>query len=226
MLACVTEAATAYHVPVLAIQRVMQAAKGGSGIGPMGIPAAWMPVLGTYGFPERRVRSQPCWGVAAGAWILAVESLYAVNRFSGGTPVYPTRLGNIPSQDIRWANAASSQTGVPAALILAVAAQESGFDPDAVSDKGAQGLMQFMPGTAARFGLRNPFDPKAAIFAGARYLRVLYQELGSWKLALAGYNAGERSVVDAGYHIPPFRQTQKYVPDVLAHYQQIAGQSK
>jgi soluble lytic murein transglycosylase-like protein len=188
----------------------------------MGIPRPWLPILMTYGFPVSEIKSNPCWGVAAGTWILAVEQMYARDGLSiKGRPVYPGTLPSIPQQFIIWADRAAVETGVPAALILAVAAQESGFDPKAVSDKGAQGLMQFMPGTAARFGLRNPFDPKAAIFAGARYLRVLYQELGSWKLALAGYNAGARSVIDAGYHIPPFWQTQNYVPDVLAKYQRI-----
>jgi len=226
MLACVAQVAAAYHVPVLAIERVMEAAKEtGTGIGPMGIPAQWLPVLGAHAFPVAAIRKDPCWGIAAGAWILGVEKLYADGgRVSArGSFVYPSAIPAIPSRYTQWANAASAQTGVPAALILAVAAQESGFNPTAVSDKGAQGLMQFMPGTWARFGVGSPFDAKDAIFAGARYLKVLRKELGSWKLAIAGYNAGGQAVVNAGYQIPPFPQTRHYVPAVISRFERYSN---
>ncbi|MHB1267678.1 MAG: lytic transglycosylase domain-containing protein, partial [Acidithiobacillus ferriphilus] len=134
---------------------------------------------------------------------------------------YPTHIGAIPQQDVRWANAAAAENHIPAPLLLAVAAQESGFNANAVSPKGAQGLMQFMPGTWARYGQGSPFNPKEALFAGAAYLRHLALKLGSWPLAIAGYNAGGQAVVNAGYQIPPYRQTQHYVPEVLARYQQI-----
>ena len=224
MLACVTEAATAYHVPVPAIERVLTAAGRTKGIGPMGIPKQWLPVLSAYGFSMASVRKSACWGIAAGTWILAVETIYAhPNKQNTGSVVYPSQLAAIPQQDVRWANAAASQTQVPAALILAVAAQESGFNPGDVSPKGAQGLMQFMPGTWARYGHGSPFNPKEAIFAGAAYLRHLALKLGSWPLAIAGYNAGGQAVINAGYRIPPFQETQNYVPAVLAHYDKLAG---
>ena len=233
MLACIAEASSAYHVPVPAIERVLEvvahtgtpsARTPSAGIGPMGIPAQWLPVVGAYGFPLNLVRKDACWGVAAGAWILAVESMYAhpQGHHDNGT-VYPAHIGAIPQQDVRWANQAAAETHVPAAMLLAVAAQESGFNPSAVSPAGAQGLMQFMPATWARYGRGNPFNPKAAIFAGAAYLRHLALKLGSWPLAIAGYNAGGQAVVNAGYRIPPYRETQNYVPAVLAHYQQISG---
>ena len=230
MLACVAEAATAYHVPVPAIERVLTAATHtgtpSAGIGPMGIPAQWLSVLAAYGFPVEAVRNDPCWGIAAGAWILAVERMYAGggNGVSArGHFVYPGALPSIPTRYVQWANQASASTGVPAAMILAVAAQESGFNPNAISPKGAQCLMQFMPGTWVRFGHGSPFDPKEAIFAGARYLRHLALKLGSWPLAIAGYNAGGQAVVDAGYRIPPYRQTQNYVPAVLTRYSELTG---
>jgi hypothetical protein len=220
VLACISEVSAAYRVPVPAIERVVKAAAHTKGVGLMGIPRPWLPILMTYGFPVSEIKSNPCWGVAAGTWILAVEQMYARDGLSiKGRPVYPGTLPSIPQQFIIWADRAAVETGVPAALILAVAAQESGFNPDAVSPKGAQGLMQFMPGTWDRFGEGSPFDPKAAIFAGARYLRYLAGKLGSWKLAIAGYNAGGQAVVNAGYRVPPFRQTQRYVPAVLARYQ-------
>ena len=226
MLACVAEAATAYHVPVPAIERVLTAAGRAKGIGPMGIPKQWLPVLTAYGFPVSAVRRNACWGIAAGTWILAVETRYQkgnIGQYAHDNGAYPSQLGAIPQQDVRWANQAASQTQVPASLILAVAAQESGFNPGAVSPKGAQGLMQFMPGTWARYGHGSPYNPKAAIFAGAAYLRHLALKLGSWPLAIAGYNAGGQAVINAGYRVPPFQETQNYVPAVLAHYQQISG---
>jgi soluble lytic murein transglycosylase-like protein len=228
MLACTAEVSTAYQVSTPAIERVLDAAKSAhAGVGPMGIPAAWLPVLGAYGFPVDAVRKDPCWGIAAGTWILAVERMYAGKERPGvsahGSFVYPSALPSIPTRYAQWANQAADATGVPAAMILAVAAQESGFNPDAVSPKGAQGLMQFMPATWARYGQGSPFDPKAAIFAGAAYLRHLALKLGSWPLAIAGYNAGGQAVVNAGYRIPPYRETQHYVPAVLSHYQQITG---
>ena len=226
MLACVAEAATAYHVPVPAIERVLTAAGRAKGIGPMGIPKQWLPVLTAYGFPVSAVRRNACWGIAAGTWILAVETRYQkgnTGQHAHDNGAYPSQLAAIPPQDVRWAHQAALQTHVPASLILAVAAQESGFNPGAMSPKGAQGLMQFMPGTWMRYGQGSPFNPKAAIFAGAAYLRHLALKLGSWPLAIAGYNAGGQAVINAGYRIPPFQETQNYVPAVLAHYRQIIG---
>ena len=244
MLSCIAPIAAAYGVPVAAIERVIEAAHGRtseagqSGIGPMGIPPAWLPVLGAYGFSESAIRKDPsqggnpCWGIAAGAWILAVESMYqsgASGRNAYNSAVYPSHNGSIPQQDVRWANQAAAENHIPAPLLLAVAAQESGFNANAVSSKGAQGLMQFMPETWARYGvladgrLGNPFNPKEALFAGAAYLRHLALKLGSWPLAIAGYNAGGQAVINAGYRIPPFQETQNYVPAVLAHYRQIIG---
>jgi soluble lytic murein transglycosylase-like protein len=89
--------------------------------------------------------------------------------------------------------------------------RESSFHTGAISPKGARGLMQLMPGTAARFGVRNIFDPAQNIEGGARYVRFLLDYFGGdVRLALAGYNAGEGAV--AKYQgIPPYRETQEYV---------------
>ncbi|MGC8467821.1 MAG: hypothetical protein ACP5M3_06360, partial [Acidithiobacillus sp.] len=90
MLACVSEVSTAYHVPIPAIDRVLSAASKAHGIGPMGIPKPWLPVLRTYGFPVAQVQKNPCWGIAAGTWILAVERMYAEGGVrSRGHFVYP-----------------------------------------------------------------------------------------------------------------------------------------
>lgn len=113
---------------------------------------------------------------------------------------------------------ASQRYGVPIKLVSAVIRAESGFNPRAVSRKGAQGLMQLMPGTASMLGVRNSFDPRENIDGGVRHLRSLIDRFpDSLPLALAAYNAGERAVVQ--YRgIPPFPETQEYVTKVLHFY--------
>ena len=111
--------------------------------------------------------------------------------------------------------AASQKYGVPAALLSAVAKQESGYDPTAVSRAGAQGLMQLMPGTARTLGVANPFDPSQAIDGAARMLRDLTHRFGSTELALAAYNAGPGAVLKYD-GIPPYPETQRYVRNVMS----------
>lgn len=107
-------------------------------------------------------------------------------------------------------------------LILAVMKQESSFNSQAISYKGARGLMQLMPATAARFGVRDIFDPAQNIEGGARYLRFLLDNFkGDIELALAGYNAGENAVARYGNQIPPYRETQDYVRKISAHYARL-----
>jgi soluble lytic murein transglycosylase len=107
------------------------------------------------------------------------------------------------------------QHGVSPRLITAVMRTESGFDPAAVSPKGAAGLMQLMPATAAALGVVDRFDPRESIRAGVRHLRYLLDRYqGSVALALAAYSAGE-AVVDTYRGIPPYPETQQYVRRVL-----------
>jgi soluble lytic murein transglycosylase-like protein len=102
-------------------------------------------------------------------------------------------------------------------LLHAVIAVESAYDARAVSPKGAQGLMQLMPATAQRFGVTDPFDPHDNVRGGARYLKALLAQFnGDLTLTLAAYNAGENAVVRHGNRVPPFAETQKYVPKVIA----------
>ncbi|WP_308389626.1 transglycosylase SLT domain-containing protein [Acidithiobacillus sp. AMEEHan] len=119
--------------------------------------------------------------------------------------------------------AAAKQYGLSAALLNAVIRVESGFNPGAVSSKGAMGLMQLMPATASRFGVQNPFDAAENIRGGAAYLADLMRKFGGdLRLVLAAYNAGSQAVIQAGYHIPPFQETQNYVPEVMEYYQKFA----
>ncbi len=104
-------------------------------------------------------------------------------------------------------------------LLHSVIAVESAYNARAVSKKGAIGLMQLMPATAQRFGVRDIYDPAQNIHAGAKYLRHLLQQFNNdLRLALAAYNAGEQAVVRYGNRVPPFAETRLYVPKVLSLY--------
>lgn len=117
---------------------------------------------------------------------------------------------------------AAYRHGLDPALLHAVIRAESSYNPGAVSHKGAMGLMQLMPGTAARYGVRNPYDPEENIFGGARYLRDLMGMFRSdIRLAVAAYNAGEHNVMKYGYQVPPFPETQDYVSKVLGFYSRL-----
>lgn len=114
------------------------------------------------------------------------------------------------------------RNGVDPVLLYAQMHQESSFKRGAISPKGARGLMQLMPGTAARFGVTNIFDPKQNIEGGARYMRFLLDAFdGDISLALAGYNAGEGAVLKYGRRIPPYRETQDYVRRISDRYSQL-----
>lgn len=109
-------------------------------------------------------------------------------------------------------------------LLHAVVRAESAYDPQALSRKGAQGLMQLMPETARRYGAHDSWDPQANLNAGARYLRELLTMFNyNLKLALAAYNAGENAVKRYGNRIPPYPETRDYVRKVLAYYRDNGG---
>lgn len=117
---------------------------------------------------------------------------------------------------------AAEQEGIRPSLLLGLLAQESGFNPRAVSGAGARGIAQFMPATAKQYGI-DPFDPKQAIPAAAKYLKQGITKYGSEELALAAYNSGFGNT-DKYKGIPPFKETQQYVPAVLSLARQFEGQ--
>jgi hypothetical protein len=113
--------------------------------------------------------------------------------------------------------------GVDPYLIFLVMEQESHFNARALSPTGARGLMQLMPGTAARFGVRNPNDPAQSVAGGTRYLKQLLGRFNNRvDLVLASYNAGEGSVVRFGYRVPPYRETRSYVRRISSRYGSLA----
>jgi soluble lytic murein transglycosylase-like protein len=138
--------------------------------------------------------------------------------FSSGTSagwlrLPPAALGSAPY--LREIKAAAERYGISERLVSAVIRVESGFNSRAVSRKGARGLMQLMPATAAELGVQNTFDPAQNIEGGVRHLRGLIDRFGNnVPLALAAYNAGERAVLSFG-GIPPYPETQDYVTRVL-----------
>src|SRR5256714_3029389 len=111
--------------------------------------------------------------------------------------------------------------GVDPYLVFCVMHQESRFSAGAISPVGAMGLMQLMPGTAARYGVVNPYDPAQSIMGGTHYLADLLKLFGGRvDLALAGYNAGEGAVMKYGRRVPPYSETQNYVRTIGTRYAQ------
>jgi soluble lytic murein transglycosylase-like protein len=135
-----------------------------------------------------------------------------------------------------YVRSAADANQLDMALLQAVIATESGFDPSAVSPKGAIGLMQVMPATAQRYGVASDHagtiaaklsDPRTNINTGARYLRDLIRLFpGQLELAVAAYNAGEGAVQKAGNRIPAYRETQNYVRSVMNLYHRLNAQSQ
>ena len=117
----------------------------------------------------------------------------------------------------------SAKNGLDSAFVKAVIKQESGFQPKVTSHCGAMGLMQLMPATASSLGVKDAYDPEQNIAGGTKYLKGLLDRFGGDKsLALAAYNAGPNAV--AKYNgIPPYKETQNYVKNIMSMYQKYSG---
>jgi soluble lytic murein transglycosylase-like protein len=153
-------------------------------------------------------------------------TLYSKERPPGQFTELPDELpggeGLAASQFRGHILAAAKATKVDAALIRAVISVESGYNPSARSRAGAVGLMQLMPATARRYGVKNRLDPAQNIHGGARYLRDLKVKFDdNLQLVLAAYNAGEQTVMKYGRRIPPYRETVAFVPKVLSSYRKF-----
>jgi hypothetical protein len=124
----------------------------------------------------------------------------------------------------KFIRAAAKRYDMDADLIHCVVAVESNFNPKAVSPKKASGLMQLLPQTAARYGVKNIFDPEENINAGTRYLKELMAKYHDLTLALAAYNAGPERVDQYGRRVPPFLETMKYVQRIAKSYAKIKAE--
>lgn len=121
----------------------------------------------------------------------------------------PRYRGSYKGQYLEMAKAAAQRHGVPEDLFLRLIQQESGWNPGAKSNKGATGLAQLMPGTARKLGV-DINDPQQNLEGGARYLRMMHDKFGTWRLALAAYNAGP-GAVEKNNGVPPYAETTNYV---------------
>ena len=157
-------------------------------------------VKATY-YPDSNIHSYSNWGASEAS----VLPSYSRNK-------------NAFDQLIRQA---AQQHGVSEGLVKAIMHTESGFNINARSPVGAQGLMQLMPATARRFNVSNAYDPQQNIFGGVKYLSWLLKRFnGDTRLAIAAYNAGEGNVDKYG-DVPPFRETRDYVKRVTSRYQNL-----
>jgi len=129
----------------------------------------------------------------------------------------PGRIEAADSKVKAFVEEAALKYDVHPALIDSVIQVESGYNPRAVSPKGAQGLMQLMPATARRLGVSNPFDPRENVLGGAKYLKFLQDTFKDDRLAIAAYNAGEGAVAKYN-NVPPFPETMNYVAAVGKRY--------
>ncbi len=125
----------------------------------------------------------------------------------------PRYSGKYRGEYMKLARAAAQKHNIPEDLFLRLVQQESGWNANAKSHKGALGLAQLMPATARNLKV-DPLIPQQNLEGGARYLRIQYNRFGSWRLALAAYNAGPQAVLKYG-GIPPYRETRNYVKKIL-----------
>jgi hypothetical protein len=169
---------------------------------------------GRFGFVQRYSWEAWHYGFTAGP-----EPCSAAGNRAGATdrsqPLPASVPSFVPARYRAPILSAGMKWGVSATLLSAQLMAESGFDPNAGSPAGAQGIAQFMPATAAAYGLSNPFDPVQAIDAQAHLMSDLLKQFGSPALALAAYNAGPGAVGSCNC-IPPYPETQAYVARILA----------
>jgi len=130
-----------------------------------------------------------------------------------GRESIPAYRGSYRGPFLDLARQAARRHNIPEDLFLRLVYQESRWNPDAISHAGARGLAQLMPDTARLLGV-DPDDPRQNLEGGARYLRMMHDRFGNWRLALAAYNAGPEAVARHG-GVPPFRETTDYVRIIL-----------
>lgn len=152
----------------------------------------------------------------ARSWTPRPTATAAPGKTTAAPPARPRRSWTTPKTGARYAKLfqdVEARYGFPAGLISRVAWQESRYNPQAVSRVGARGMFQFMPATAAEWGLTDPFDPQASAWAAGAYLSRLYDRFGDWVSALAAYNWGQGNVRKGLTNAPA--ETRTYVVSIL-----------
>ena len=146
------------------------------------------------------------------------KSQYRINPFGSLTKSATSKVSKTKEAILGYIKEACERHGVDEKLVTAVVRQESGFNPNAISKAGAQGLMQLMPSTARSLGVLNSLDPEENIDGGVRYLKQMLDKYnGNVILSLAAYNAGP-GAVDKFDGVPPYPETQNYVKSILGMY--------
>ena len=211
-------------------------APGGSGTPPGYGPEACQAAVLRNGFTIQYARREAA-GPAMRLWLCAgagyaeipseqIVSLEPERSAAAPAPAAPagapatTASGMLPLEDPiqNWIASAAARRQIDPDFVTSVVKAESGFNPMAISPKGARGLMQLMPGTAAGLGVENAFDPAANLEAGTKYLRqLLDQYAGDAVKALAAYNAGPRRVEQYG-GVPPYAETRAYITRIIDDY--------
>lgn len=232
--ACVEKAASEYAIPTRALLSVKAAMlpsvpvrRGFAADSPYPVNDSWLRVLARgWRIKANVLKQDVCWTARASSYVLRYEINRAAGDFWTGVASFTTSVP--PGQPVKAAEVAAliddaaHQNRLDPALIRAVMEVESHFQPSATSPKGAVGLMQLMPKTAARYGVlaqRDLLVPAINIAAGARYLGDLLTQFGgNIQLTLAAYNAGEGAVVKHGLRVPPYAETQQYVQSVTTLY--------
>ena len=189
----------------------------------MRLRALLIGVLALWTWPSRADAQIYAWRDANGTLVLSDRSIDAptdVYTVEGAPSYVTTRPVERESASDRFEDLIqehSNRQSLRPELVRAVIQVESGFNPRALSPKGAMGLMQLMPATARELGVNNPWDPAQNIRGGTRYLRLLLDQYeGNEELALAAYNAGSGAVARYGGRVPPYRETRNYVRKVGA----------
>lgn len=233
--ACIVQAASDYAVPARALLAIKAALllpgqplrAGLASDTPFPVHATWLSEFArTTGLKIESLKSNVCWTARATAYVLRYEINRARGDFWEGVGRFaaskPPRHSKQTADVSSLIEDASRRAGLDPLLVEAVVQVESGYRWDARSPKGALGLMQLMPGTAALYGVRTQAElltPAINVETGIRHLLDLWQTFrGDLQLTLAAYNAGAEAVNKAGLKVPPYPETQRYVHAVTTLY--------
>jgi soluble lytic murein transglycosylase-like protein len=222
LAACVIAVSVHYHVPASKLEASLYQPSPFPSVGAAHVPRGWLPMLQRNGFSPAKIQHDACSSVVAAGWILSY-----VTKVEDGWHQAQHKQLVLPAKARPWQPLIayySRLAHVDANLVNALILQESGFKAGVVSSAGAIGLMQITQGTAKALGV-NPWNPAQNLWGGIWYLHNLLGAYhGNLALALAAYNAGPSAVNKYG-GIPPYKETQHYIPTVLKNYRSLLASS-